>query len=299
MKFSVITDVLGTDSFEEALRIAKQLGFEYIDIRAKLDGSRLDMISLEQAADLKRKVDANGLKVSALTSWAINPCSFSGPPTYDNYDESFHIEMLAKLEHLSQLANVFNTQYLRTYSLSKPEGFDRLSDEDKEIHYQHNAKIMRRHAETAAKYNKILIIENEPPTLTGSAKELGIMIKLVNHPNLKVNWDIVNEWIGGGYASVDAYEHIKGHVDQVHLKGGFGKPDSADESHPYGKFLKVGIPGKDDFNHAAIMKEIVKHDPQVMMTFDPHYSSLDAADQLGEVEVIRQSKQFIESIFKA
>lgn len=299
MKFSVITDVLGTDSFDEALSIAKQLDFEYVDIRAKLNGSMIDIVSVEQAAELKKKVDEHGLKVSALTSWAVNPCSMTEPPSYDNYDERFHDEMSETLERLCKLANIFESTYIRIYSLSRPEGFDQLSDEDKAVHYEHNATIMRRHAETAGKYNKIILVENEPPTLTSCAMELGIMIKLVNHPNLKVNWDIVNEWIGGRYATVEDYEHIKGSVDQIHLKGGFGQPNSEDELNPYGKFLKVGIPGKDDFHHAVIMKEIINHDPQVMMTFDPHYTALDATDQIGEVEVVRQSKRFIGSIFKA
>jgi 3-dehydroshikimate dehydratase len=300
MKFSVVTDVLGTESFEEALDIAKQLGFSLVDIRSKMDGNNIDNITLDKAIELRGLLDSKGLQVSCLTSWAINPISFTGgPPSYDNYDELFHAKMLKELERLCDLADIFNTTYIRIYSLSRPEGFDQLSAEDKELLYKHNGAIMRRHAELASTRNKILLIENEPPSLTNCAKELGTMIRYANHPNLKVNWDIINEWIGGQYATVEAYELIKDAVHQVHIKGGFKAAGSEDELNPHGKFGRVGIAGKDDYDHLTMMQAITSYNPNLMITFDTHYFALDESDKLGEIEVVRQSKRYIESLFDA
>lgn len=296
MRFSVFTDMLGTDEFDEALHYASELGFTLIDLRGKLDGSTIDDISEKKALKIKEIIDRYGLKVNTINSWAVNTCTFTGPPKYDNYDENHHEQMTIVLDRLLDLADIFNAPHVRIYSLYREERFNLLSEAEKDKQYRHNASIMRRHAKQAAKRNKILLVENEPPTLTNNAKELGLLVKYVQHPNLKINWDIINEWRAGNYPSLEDYEHVKGHVAQTHLKGASRLSNSIDEQHPKGLFGNFAIAGQDDFDHKPLLQAIAKGDPDAVMTIDTHYPSLYQQDRIGEVEVMRRSKKFFESV---
>ncbi|OXM17000.1 sugar phosphate isomerase/epimerase family protein [Paenibacillus herberti] len=296
MNFSVCSDMLGCESFDEALQQAKALGFSYVDLRAKLDGYTLDNIPMEAAHDIKRKLDEAGLKVSCLSSWAVNSCSFSGPPKYDNYDENHHEDMSKVLDRLFDLADLFETAYVRIYSLHRVEGFEHLSIPERDIAYRYNAVILTRHAEHARSRNKTILVENEPPTLTRDAKELGILMRYANHPNLKINWDIINGWRAGEFPTLEAYEHVKGYVWQTHLKGANRAYNSRDEQNPHGLFGNFSIAGQDDFDHAPILEAIAKNDPQAMMTIDTHYPSFYQQDQIGEAEVVKRTKVHMESL---
>ena len=290
--------MLGCESFEEALQHTKELGFTNIDLRGKLNDSTIDNIYLEKAKYLSLLIQENNLKVSSLSSWAVNSCTFTGEPSYQNDDENHHRNMSTVLDRLFDLADIFSTPYIRIYSLYRQEDFNLLADDEKEKQYKHNAEIMLRHAEHAKERGKILLVENEPPTLTSNCEELGILVKYTNHPNLKINWDIVNGWRAGEYPTLEKYEHIKGSVYQTHLKGASRLSNSITKENPYGLFGNFAIAGKDDFDHEPIMKALADHDPKVILTIDTHYPSFYQQDKLGEVEVVRQTKEFFESVVK-
>ncbi|MDN3015610.1 sugar phosphate isomerase/epimerase [Paenibacillus sp. BSR1-1] len=298
MKLSIFTDMLGCESFEEALHHTKELGFENIDLRGKLNGSTIDNITLDKARYLSLLVKENNLKVSSLSSWAVNPCTFSGTPSYRNDDENHHKQMSTVLNRLFDLADIFSAQYIRIYSLYRQEDFNLLQEDEKEKQYKFNAEMMLRHAEHAKERGKILLVENEPPTLTSNCEELGILVKYTNHPNLKINWDIVNGWRAGEYPTLEKYECIKGAVYQTHLKGASRLSNSITKDNPFGLFGNFAIAGKDEFDHEPIMKALSEHDPQAILTIDTHYPSFYQQDKLGEVEVVRKTKEFFENILK-
>lgn len=296
MRFSICTDMFGCESFDEALEHAKTLGFPAVDLRSKMYGYSVDNIPMEEAHLIRRKIDEAGLKVSCLSSWAVNPCAFSGPPKYDNYDEQHHQAMRKVLDRLFDLADIFGTDYVRIYSLHRRVDFEKLSENEQDKEYRHNAAILARHAEHAQSRNKTILVENEPPTLTRNAKELGLLARYANHPNLKINWDIINGWRAGEFPTLEAYEHVKGYVAQTHLKGAYLTYNTINEKNPHGLFDNFAIAGQDDFDHAPILKSIAVHDPQAIMTIDTHYPSFYEKDQIGEVEVVRLSKLHFESL---
>ena len=203
--------------------------------------------------------------------------------------------MTVVLERLFDLADIFEVQHVRVYSLHRPEGFDQWPEAKKEAEYAYNATIMRGHAEHAKSRGKILLVENEPPTLTKGPRELGMLVTYANHPNLKINWDIINSWWAGEYPSLESYEYVKGALLQTHLKGAYRKPNSINLNNPHGDFKGFAIAGEDDYEHSGILQSIAKHDPQAVMTIDTHYPSLEDKDKVGEAEVVRRSKVYFES----
>src|SRR5690625_4203693 len=136
MKFSIFTDMYGVEDFEKSLKVASKQGFSLIDLRGKLNGSTIDDISLEKAKELKGIIDKYELKVNTINSWSVNPCIFSGPPSFKNDDENHHKEMKRLLERLCDLADAFNAPNIRVYSMYRDEKFNLLSDDEKEEQYK-------------------------------------------------------------------------------------------------------------------------------------------------------------------
>ncbi|MGJ9384824.1 sugar phosphate isomerase/epimerase family protein [Salipaludibacillus sp. CF4.18] len=299
MKFSIVTDMLGKESFDEALQEAKNLKFDYVELRAKLDGDTIDSISVDKAKQLGQKVKEHGLKVSTLSSWAINPCTFSGPPRYDNYDDNHHQAMEKELDRLLDLADALDAENVRIYSLYRSPEFDQLSENEQEEQYKHNAAMLNKHVKHATERGKTILVENEPPTLANTIFELGKLIKYADNPQLRLNWDIVNGWRAGEYPTPVLYErHIQGYVGSVHLKGASQLVNSVSNEMPEGRFNNFAIAGRDDFKHEEILKALVSGDPDVILTIDTHYPSFYQQDKIGEVEVVRLTKEFIENLLK-
>lgn len=296
MKFSIVTDMLGNESFEETLQLSKDLGFDYIDLRGKLNGDTIDTISYDKALELSKIIEKYGLQVNTLTSWAVNPCAFGGPSKYDNFDENHHSNMSKVLNRLFDLADIFSAQYVRVYPLNRKQNHHLLSATEQEREFENTANVLRNHAEHARKRNKTLLIENEPPTLANTTEDLGKLIKAINHPNAKVNWDIVNCWRVGDYATIEKYQELKGYVASTHLKGAKRAENSISSAMPNGMFGHFAIAGKDDFDHTPIMRELLTHDPNVILSIDTHYPEFKDEDKIGEVEVVKMTKEYFEQI---
>ena len=296
MIFSIVTDTLGCgEDFEASLRQAAALGFAHVDLRNKLNGYNVNTLPQAEAVRMKKQIDELGLKVTCITSSAVNAFyNDDGPLNYDIYDEQHHEAAGVALNQLFDMADIFDTKHVRVYSLIRPEGFETLSEEEKEAIYRQNASVMRRHAIHAEQRNKTLLCENEPPTLSNNARELGRLVKAVNHPHFRINWDIMNGWKAGEYPNLEAYEHVKGYVMQTHLKGARKLEGSVSEQYPYGQLDNFTIADQDGFDHATLLQAIVRHDPDAVMTIDTHYHWFDPEDQVGEVEVIRRTKVHLE-----
>ncbi|MFC5650531.1 sugar phosphate isomerase/epimerase family protein [Paenibacillus solisilvae] len=295
MILSTITDMLFIDSFEEALRTTKELGFDYIDVRDKLDGDTVDSISVEKARELKIRIDHYGLKTCVIVSRMVNPVAMTGPNKYDKYDDKHPAHTLDVINNLCDVADALDAKYIRGNPLYRPVNYHLLSAQEQEEQQKHNAAVMFGMGELAKSRDKIILIENEPPSLANKAEELGWLMRLTNHPNIRINWDIVNEWRAGIYPTLESYEYLKGLLGGTHLKGAYRVYGSQSADNPSGLYRNFGIPDQDDFDHEPLLKAIAQYDPQAVMSIDTHFHHLDEEDQkIGPVEVMRRSKVLFE-----
>jgi sugar phosphate isomerase/epimerase len=297
MKLSAISDMLFLDSLEEALQTMQKLGFRYVDLRDKLDGDTVDSLGTGKAKEIRKMLDHYGLQACVLVSRAIYPISHFGPHRYNKYDEQYHAFTLREFDRLCDTAEILGASCIRINTLYRTRNYFKLPDHEKEEQQTHNAEALRKLAEHGAKRGVIALVENEPPSLANKAEEFAILLEKVNHPNLRINWDIVNQWRAGTYPTVADYELIKGSLGGTHLKGAYRVPGSETVQNPSGVYRNVAIPDIDDFDHMPLLKAIAKHDPDAIMTIDTHFHELDPADkQWGAVEVMRRSKKFFEAM---
>jgi sugar phosphate isomerase/epimerase len=177
---------------------------------------------------------------------------------------------------------------VRVYSLKRPAG---AITEDVRAD---NAAFLSELAGICAQRGRVLVIENEPPTLTATCIELGDLMSRGVPESLRINWDIVNGWRAGEVPwAAGVFDHIAGCVSHVHVKGARGAAD--------GSFAAMAVPGRDDVPHAKILEALFASGFDGVVTIDPHYGQFADADKLAGVddpvlEVVRITKAYLEEI---
>jgi sugar phosphate isomerase/epimerase len=73
-------------------------------------------------------------------------------------------------------------------------------------------------AELAARNGIILMVENEYDCNVGSPKELGRILRDVNSPHLRANWDLANAAMMNDIPFPNGYREVAGLVSHVHVK---------------------------------------------------------------------------------
>lgn len=96
-------------SFDEQLRALQQFGIPHIELRF-LNEKNISVLSKEEVEEAKKKLDANGITVSAIGS----PL---GKIQLDE-DMNAHREMAKRI---FEAANIFNAKYIRMFSFYAPD----------------------------------------------------------------------------------------------------------------------------------------------------------------------------------
>ena len=73
-------------------------------------------------------------------------------------------------------------------------------------------------AELASRHGITLMIENEYDLNVGTAKELGRILRDVNSPHLRANWDLANAAMMNEVPFPDGYREVAGLISHVHVK---------------------------------------------------------------------------------
>jgi sugar phosphate isomerase/epimerase len=280
MRFSAFTDILNRP-FEAALDALASIGLTTVDLRTKIGEHSVDTLTAEAAVRAREAIRARGLAVGCVASWGVNPMRGD----YDPFDVTYRDTMRARTAHLADLARDLGARHVRVYSFKRPAG------EIPETYRAENARFLSELAEICAGRERVLVIENEPPTVTATCAELGDLMRRDVPPSLKINWDIVNGWRAGELPwGEGVFAQIAGHVAHVHVKGARAAPD--------GSFHSMALPGRDDVPHAALFRALAQSGFDGIITIDPHYGQFAAEDRLTGVEdpvleVVRRTREYL------
>ena len=281
MELSVFADVLDA-SFDAALDKAAGIGLRAVDLRTKLDGHTVDTIDTPGVARIAAQLERRGFSAASIASWGVNPISGD----YDPRDPDYRRRMKERVQHLAELARNLNSQNVRVYSFKRPPQSSVVTDAD----YASNAAFLSELADIAAKSGRTLVIENEPPNLSATCKEMGDLMRRSGHPALRINWDIVNGWTAGEIPwKGDVFNAIAGYVAHVHIKGARANAD--------GSFASMALPGADDVPHAELVRKLWRSGYRGYLSIDPHYHQFAEADKLSGVadatlEVVRRTHRY-------
>ena len=197
-RISGFADEIAVD-MDTQIALLKELGIEWVEFRSG-DGKGVADYSLEEAKDLRRKLDENGIRVSALGS----------PIGKIGIEEDFapHLKLL---EHLTELAGVLGTSYIRMFSFFIPEGKDPADYRD-EVFGRTKAMV-----EMAKGKGVVLLHENEKGIYGDVAQRCLDLMRNFYGEHYRCTFDFAN-FVQCGQDVLAAYEMLKPYITYVHVK---------------------------------------------------------------------------------
>ncbi|HUA82562.1 MAG TPA: sugar phosphate isomerase/epimerase family protein [Bryobacteraceae bacterium] len=212
-KLGIITDEL-TEELNEAAEFISSYGLHYCELR-EMWGKNI-MNSPQADLDRARKVISDHrLQVSDIGSpifkWNLPKMPAHANEKRDEFKASF-IESDADrlLEQSFRLARFFGTPKVRIFSYWRVE--------DPEKAYPMVAERLRKAAQLASRNDIILVLENEMSCNVGTGKELGRILRDINSPHLRGNWDPGNAVMLGETPYPDGYHAVRGLFPHMHVK---------------------------------------------------------------------------------
>ncbi len=212
-KLGIITDEV-TQDFARALAFLSSYSLHYCELR-ELWNKNLMNLSQEQLDRAKALIAKHRLKVSDLGSplYKYNLPEMPAQPNEkrDTFQANFTDQDTEDLLHRSfEMARFFGTDKVRIFSYWRVE--------DPEKAYPHVRARLAKAAEAAAKERIVLVIENEPSCNIGTGKELGRILREVNSPYLRGNWDPANAVMLGEVPYPNGYREVRGMFAHMHVK---------------------------------------------------------------------------------
>jgi len=182
----------------------ESLGIRFIELRG-LSGKNISELTKEEAIEIKKAFDKRGFGVSAIGS-PVGKTEITAPNDVE----------VAKLKHIIELANIFETKMIRIFSPYIPEN---------EPAKKYRDIVLRRVQEytDVVKGTDILLLhENEGGYIYGQAPENCLdIVESIGSPNLKVIYDPGN-FAYAGFDAWEAYKLLENYIEHVHIKDSQG-----------------------------------------------------------------------------
>ena len=232
-RLSVISDEISPD-FDHACSVAaNDFGLRWIEIRSMWNKNVTDLNAEE--IDRSREILAKyKLRVTDIASplfkvhWPSAPQSKEGP-SRDEFHADFDFKQQDKLlERCIDLCKAFQTDRIRCFDFWRIEN-------PKPYREAINEKLSDA-ARICAKYNLVLLLENEMACNTGSGKEAVELMKSIREPNFMLNWDPGNSaTFAGDVPYPDDYNQLpKDRIGHCHVKDTIREPGGKFEWAPVG-----------------------------------------------------------------
>jgi sugar phosphate isomerase/epimerase len=162
----------------------------------------------------KKLIEQHHLKVSDLGS-PIFKYNLPEMPAIPEKVDTFNARVTDKnteelLEKSFKLARFFGTSKIRVFS------YLRVKEPEKAYPYVRDR--LAKAAELAGKNKIVLVLENEHSCNVGTGKELGRILRDINSPHLRGNWDPGNAVMLDEVPYPDGYNAVRGLFAHMHVK---------------------------------------------------------------------------------
>ena len=216
----------------------KGLGMKHIEMRG-VDGNNLIFHSNEKVKEIKEKLDANGISLSALGS-PLGKIQITDP--FEKHFEEF--KRAVEIAHMMETPRIRMFSFYVTvdkHEMYKGEVFDRLG---KFVDYAKSEEIL-------------LLHENEKGIYGDKAAECRELMDEFYGDNFKAIFDFAN-FVQVGQDTLEAYELLKDFIVYVHVKDALSKDGS------------VVPAGLGDGNVKMILTKLFKKGFDGFLSLEPH-----------------------------
>ena len=235
----------------------KNLGISFIEMRG-VNGKGLVDYTLEEAKEIKNRLDAEGFRLSSVGS-PIGKIS-----VYDPFKP--HLE---KLKHTIEIAHTMAVKNIRVFSFYIPK-------ENKPILYQDQVlEQMGKMVDLASQNEVVLLHENEKGIFGDNADRCKELMKHFYGEHFKAVFDFAN-FVQVGQDTVEAYDLLAPYIDYVHIKD--ARKDTG----------TVVPPGAGDGNLELILNRMKENGYKGFLSLEPHladfggFKALEQGGSLGK-----------------
>jgi sugar phosphate isomerase/epimerase len=212
-KLGIITDEL-TGELQDALPFLASYHLHWCELR-EMWGKNIMNLSKEELGRARKLIADAGLQVSDIGSpifkWNLPQMPAKANEKRDEFKASFVESDADRLLHQSfDLARYFGINKVRIFS------YWRVEDPAKAYPYVRDR--LAEAAQLAAKAEMVLVLENEHTCNVGTGRELGHLIKDINSPALRGNWDPGNAAMLDEVPYPNGYEAVRGQFAHMHIK---------------------------------------------------------------------------------
>lgn len=248
-------------SIDKQIEVLQELGQKYIELR-NADGINVSDLTIQQAETVYDKLTTAGIGVSSIGSpvGKISICDDFAPH-------------LVLLDHTLELAQLFETPYVRMFSFYVPEGM--AADYEMEVLRRTEQMI-----EHAAKKNITLLHENEKEIYGDIAVRCKNLMEHFYGENYKAVFDFAN-FVQCGQDTLEAYELLHSYIEYVHVK---------DARQADGE---VVLAGDGDGHVKELLQKLDKDGYHGYLSLEPHLSNFVGFDRL---EQGKSEKRFTDEI---
>lgn len=223
-KLGVITDEI-TEDLEQALDFISSYSLGYCELREMWQKNIMNL-SQPELDRTKALIARHGLRVSDIASPIFKyelPEAPARPENALEFHATFTEQDSSRLLHKAfDIAHFFGTHKIRVFS------YWRAADPEKAYPYVRDR--LAKAAELARQNGIILAIENEYDCNLGTGKELGRLLRDVNSPNLRANWDPANATVLNEVPYPDGYRAVEGLFPHMHVKDAKRNPQTGEIS---------------------------------------------------------------------
>ena len=227
-------------SLDEQIRVLKKLGMNHIEMRG-VNGKGLVEYTLEEAKEIKKRLDAEGFALSSVGS-PIGKIKIT-----DDFEP--HMELY---KHTVDLAHLMEAKYIRMFSFFMPEGCEDYSPYKDEVMAR-----LGKFVDYAKANDIILLHENEKDIYGDVASRCLEIQKNFYCDHFKAVFDFAN-FVQCKQDTLEAYEMMKPYVEYIHIKDARW----ADAS--------VVPPGTGDGHVAEILAKFKAAGYQGYLSLEPH-----------------------------
>lgn len=253
IKLSGFADEIDMD-LNVQMNVLKKLGMSYVEMRG-VDGKGLVEHTTEEAKEIKRRLDSNGIKLSSVGS-PIGKIKIA-----DEFAP--HMELF---KHTVELAHVMETPNIRMFSFFMPENSS---------YEPYKNKVMDQLGQFVdyAKANEVILLhENEKDIYGDMADRCLEIMKEFYGDHFKAVFDFAN-FVQCKQDTMEAYEMLKPYISYIHIKDALW----ADAS--------VVPAGMGDGNVEKILGNLKESGYQGFLSLEPHlsdFAGFSALEQHGE-----------------
>lgn len=201
MRIGFVTDEI-SDDLQDAITTGLQWGIRDFELRV-ISGRRVPDIESETLQYLQRLRDEQGIRITGLS-----PGIFKTPLDEDALLEK---ELQETLPRTLELAARLEAPLVIVF------GFQKRSREP-QGHREKAKRILARAADIARPYNITLAVENEPGFWCDTGSATAALLRELDRPNLRANWDPANAYGTEELPYPDGYLHIRPYIANLHIK---------------------------------------------------------------------------------